>query len=154
MEFSEKDPFSKRPLCPNPIIATPQFWEFLFMGSASLSNGQRARSLRTRPQTRVNVEMVGVFTTEATIKIKHTRRGTHLKWKKPYAFGNGSWRPNSGFMGKKGRKNCKTQPEPAFDGSLLVGLGRSLTCTVPPKPKNWARQAWTGSRSVIQTCLR
>ena len=49
-----------------------------------LSNGRRARSLRTRPQQRVTMKMVGCSTTEATIKIKHFRS------KYIHAFGNDS----------------------------------------------------------------
>ena len=36
-----------------------------------ISNCQRARSLRTRPYKKVTLIMVGLFTTEATTKIKH-----------------------------------------------------------------------------------
>ena len=41
----------------------------------SVGNRQRARPLRTRPHKRVTLIMVGLFTTEATIKVKHIRRG-------------------------------------------------------------------------------
>ena len=41
--------------------------------SSFLSNCERARPLRTRPHKRVTLIMIGLFTTEATIKIKHFR---------------------------------------------------------------------------------
>ena len=43
-----------------------------------LSSNQRARSLRARPHKRVTLIKGGFLTTEASIKIKHFRRGTHL----------------------------------------------------------------------------
>ena len=43
--------------------------------SLSIAFGGRRASLRTRPQQRVTKKMVGLFTTEATTKIKHFRWG-------------------------------------------------------------------------------
>ena len=43
----------------------------------TLSVGRRACSLRTRPQKRITMKMVAFGTAEATIKIKHFRRGAH-----------------------------------------------------------------------------
>ena len=42
-----------------------------------LSNSRRAHSLSTHPHKRVTMVMVGCFTTQAAIKIKHFRRGAH-----------------------------------------------------------------------------
>ena len=42
-----------------------------------INNRQRARSLRSCPHRRVTLIMVGLFTTEAAIKIKRFKRGAH-----------------------------------------------------------------------------
>ena len=57
-------------------------------GSAFLSNSRRARRLKTRPQKRVTMIMVGFFNTEAT----NTSR-------------------TLGEEGEEGKKNCKTHIE-------------------------------------------
>ena len=73
---------------PGGFRATPGFQENLGFGVVSGDLGpqkalaqmasQRAPSLRARPHRRVTMIMVGFFTTEATIKIKHARRGAHF----------------------------------------------------------------------------
>ena len=51
----------------------------------TLSNSQGARSPRARPHKRVTLITVGLFTTEATIKIKHSRREELIRMEK-YMF--------------------------------------------------------------------
>ena len=54
------------------------------------NNRQRAHPLRTRPHKRVTLIMVGLFTTDATIKSKHFRREELvLLEEKHMFFGNG-----------------------------------------------------------------
>ena len=45
------------------------------------SNDRRAPSLRVRPQKRVTMKMVGLFTTEATIRIKDFWKEELIQWK-------------------------------------------------------------------------
>ena len=98
-----------------------------------LSNGQRARSLRTRPQKRVSMKMVGLFTTKATIKMMHFRRGARSNRIKNMFLatiaGGKTAAPDNckTTLRRREDKLKKTEPEPAV-GWVLIGwvLGCSL----------------------------
>ena len=68
----------KQTLTP-PFIAV--FYTPLGNPLKDVSDSRRASSLRTHPHKRVTMIMIGFFKTEATIKIKHSRRGTHSNGK-------------------------------------------------------------------------
>ena len=77
------------------------------------------------------MEMVGRFTTEATIQIKHFRKGGSFKWKHMFWATITDGKPaasDKATLGEKGRETAKTQPEPAI-GWVLFGWvpGRSLS---------------------------
>ena len=92
---------------------------------SSASNRQSARPLRTRPYKRVTLIMVGFFTTEATIKIKHFRREELIAMEKHMFLATVADRQTAASRGE-GKKDCKHSP--AF-GWVLIGwaLGRSLS---------------------------
>ena len=69
----------------------------------SLSNRQRAHPLRAHPYKRVTLIMVGVFTTEATIKSKHFRREELILMEKHTRFGQRSLMAKQLLHGAKGR---------------------------------------------------
>ena len=69
----------------------------------------------------VTLIMVGFFMTEATIKSKHFRREELHQMEDTHVFGNGRWRPNSCFMGRKEEKLQTLTLSPLLGGSSLGG---------------------------------
>ena len=64
--------------------------------------------------------MVRLFTTEATIKIKHFRREELILIEKHICFWQRSLTAKQLLHGAKGRKTANTHPESAF-GWVLIG---------------------------------
>ena len=74
---------------PNPPPTKPNI---LILVMFNLSNRQRARPQRSRPHKRVTPDhgfMVGLFTSDATIKSKHFRREEIVSNGETHVFGNG-----------------------------------------------------------------
>ena len=88
-----------------------QFWKF-----SGLSNSQRARSLRARPQKRVTLIMVGLFTIEATISRSSTlgererERGLIRIWTIAHVCGATIADVKTAASWGEGKKNCKNSP--------------------------------------------
>ena len=85
-----------------------------FRLSINFSNSQRAGWLRALAHERVPLIMVGLFTADATIKIKHLGKRSSFEWKNTHLSGNSSRRQNSCFEGRRAKKIHKSQPESAF----------------------------------------
>ena len=66
----------------------PQWWCIIFFPLTCGRLQQRAHSLRARPLKRVTLIRVGLFTTEATIKIEHKLGArSSFEWKSTHVLG-------------------------------------------------------------------
>ena len=106
--------------------------EFSCRLSAQISNSRMARSLRTRPRKRVTMIMVGLFTTEASIRMRQFRRGAHSNGGHK-CFWQRSLTGKQLLHGEKGGRTGKTHPE-STSGWVLIGwvLGPTLSHSLPP----------------------
>ena len=115
--------------------------------------------------------MVGVFSAEATIKIKHFGREELIQMENTHVFGNDGWQEKPSALWGEGKKNCKNSPRVSFwvrptwvlvDGFVLLYLGtfrrppsyrrhlhRNSGEPGRPSPEHW----WmSGSLSWIWRC--
>ena len=124
----------------------------LFQTLSGLTNRQRARPLRTRPHKRVTLIMVGLFTTEATIKSKHYRREEFILMEKHMFLKTVTNNHTTAPWGD-GKKTANTQPESAF-GWVLIGwaLGHLLKGFGPGGPRDPCKWS-TGSRNYLKLIL-
>ena len=116
------------------------------MGGACLSNRWRARSLRTRPHKTVTLIMVGLFTTEATIKIKHFRREELNRMEKRMFLATVADGQPAAFLWGEGRKAKKTHLQSAF-GWVLPSLSGPLGARWKPFI-SWERRAVRGKEKA------
>ena len=87
------------------------------VGLVSRPNKQRPEgTLAEDPSTkRIAMKMVGFRTAEATINIKHFRRGTHSN-RKINVLGKDSWQQKKTASWEKRKRIANTLPEPFLDG--------------------------------------